>query len=183
MNYEETDLTDAQILRLKAEEELKNKQKTSKPIKEPDTKRLLHELQVHQIELEMQNEELRQANETAERALRKFTLLYDLAPVGYFILDDECTIQELNFTGARILRDKRISLINSNFKLFVSEESLFAFNEFFRKIFISESKETCELMLGYGDTPPCPVYMEGIFVDDDWKCLLSVLDLTEFKKQ
>jgi PAS domain-containing protein len=183
MNDEEKDLTEAQILRIKAEEQLKDNQKTGEPAIETDMKRLLHELQVHQIELEMQNEELRKANETAETALRKFTLLYDLAPMGYFILDEECSIKELNFTGAKILNDKRISLLNSNFKLFVSEESLPAFNDFFKKVFISDSKQSCELVLGYGDNPRCPVYMEGVIADDEWKCLLSVLDLTEFKKQ
>jgi hypothetical protein len=183
MNYEETDLTDAQILRMKAEERLKDNQKTSMPVLEADEKRLLHELQVHQIELELQNEELRKANEMAETALRKFTILYDLAPMGYFILDEEGTIEELNFTGANILHDKRISLLNSNFKLFVSEDFLPEFNDFFRKVFISNSKESCELMLGYGNNPLCPVYMEGVIADDERKCFLSVLDLSDFKKQ
>jgi hypothetical protein len=81
MNRKEN-LTDAQILRLKAEEKLKKNEKTGKPVIEADVKKLLHELQVHQIELEMQNEELREANETAETALKKYTILYDFAPVG-----------------------------------------------------------------------------------------------------
>jgi len=54
---------------------------------ETDSIKLLHELQVHQIELEMQNEELIQANATAEAALKKYTMLYDFAPMGYFTLD------------------------------------------------------------------------------------------------
>ena len=81
---------------------------------ESDTRKLLHELQVHQIELEMQNEELRQANEIAEEALKNYTMLYDFAPMGYFTLDSDGSICELNFTGAEILGDKRFSLINSN---------------------------------------------------------------------
>jgi len=94
---------------------------------------------------------LRLANETVEAALKKFTLLYDFAPMGYFTLDNEGTIHELNFTGAMILCDKRFSLLNSNFKLFVSEDSLPAFNDFFSRIFIWISKEPCEVMIGYGD--------------------------------
>src|SRR5659263_78362 len=87
---EDLEYTDAQLLRHKAEEKLVEKSKTvGIPKLETDVKRLLHELQVHQIELEMQNEELRQANEVAESALRKFTLLYDFAPMGYFTLDQD----------------------------------------------------------------------------------------------
>ena len=183
MTNEELDLTDAQLLRMKAEEKLKGNQKTNTPEAETDMKRLLHELQVHQIELEMQNEELRLANETAETALRKYTILYDFAPMGYFTLDHEGGIHELNFTAAEILGDKRISLLDSNFKLFVSEESLPVFNDFFEKIFISNAKESCEVMLGYDENPLCPVYMEGIVTGDDRKCLLSVLDISDFKKQ
>ena len=110
-------------------------------------------------------------------------MLYDLAPMGYFTLDFDGSICELNFTGAEMLGERRFSLVNSNFKLFVSEDSLPEFNDFFRKVFISNSKESCELMLGYGNNPPCPVYMEGVIADDEWKCFLSVLDLSDFKKQ
>jgi PAS domain-containing protein len=181
MNNDEMDLTDAKTLRLKAEKLLKtNKTKQVKPVIESDVKKLMHELQVHQIELEMQNEELREANELAEVALRKYTLLYDLSPMGYFTLDPDGRICELNFTGADMLGDKRYSLENSNFKLFIAEDSLPVFNSFFSKVFISNAKESCEVMLGYGDFPLCHVYMEGIVAGDEQKCLLSVVDLTQF---
>ena len=142
----------------------------------------MHELQVHQIELEMQNEELRQANETAEAALKKFTMLYDFSPMGHFTLTADGNICELNFTGADMLREKRFALVNSNFKLFVAEESLPVFNTFLDKVFDSNAKESCEVMLGYDKNPLCPVYMEGIVTGDDRKCLLSVVDISGFKK-
>jgi len=183
MTNEERDFTDAQMLRIKAEELLKNKQKkVDKPVLEVDVKKLLHELQVHQIELEMQNEELHQANETAEIALKKYTMLYDFAPMGYFTLDSDGSIFELNFTAAELLREKRFALVNSNFKLFVSEESKPVFNKFFSKVFTSNVKESCEVMLGYENNPLCLVYMEGIVTGDDKKCLLSVVDISSFKK-
>ncbi len=184
MSNEEQNFSDARMLRLKAEEKLKEKQKKiDKPVIETDVNKLLHELQVHQIELEMQNEELREANETAETALKKYTMLYDFAPMGYFTLDSDGSICELNFTGADMLGDKRFSLVNSNFKLFVSEDSLPVFNNFFSKVFTSNVKESCELMLGYDKNPLCFVYMEGIVTGDDRKCLLSVVDISGFKKQ
>jgi PAS domain-containing protein len=182
MSNKKTTFTDAKLLRQKAEEKLKNNQETKKTVLEADIKRLLHELQVHQIELEMQNEELRQANETAEAALKKFTMLYDFAPMGYFTVNRDGCIYELNFTGAEILCDKRFSLINSNFKLFITEEFLPVFNDFFRRIFNSKAKESCEVVLGYEDNILCPVYIEGIVTGNNGRCLLSVLDISEFKK-
>ncbi len=184
MSKVEKDLTDAQILRKKAEEQLKEKQKNMEmPDLETDVKKLLHELQVHQIELEMQNEELRQANETAEAALKKYTMLYDSAPMGYFILDSNASICDLNFTGADLLGDRRISLINSNFKLFVSEESKAGFNNFFDRVFTSGTKESCKVMLDNDKNSLFYVYMEGILTGDEQQCLLSVVDFSGFKKQ
>jgi transcriptional regulator with PAS, ATPase and Fis domain len=182
MSNHELDFTDARMLRIKAEEKLKEKKKTDKPVIEADVKKLLHELQVHQIELEMQNEELHEANETAETALKKYTMLYDFSPMGYFTLEKDGSISELNFTGAEMLGDKRFSLVNSNFKLFVSEDSLPVFNNFFKKAFASHKKESCELMLGYDKKTLCFVYMEGIVIDDDGKCLLSVVNISSFRK-
>ena len=182
MSDEEIDFTDAKMLRMKAEEQLKEKQKNDIPLTEADVQKLMHELQVHQIELEMQNEELQQAFETTETALKKYTLLYDLAPMGYFTIDSEGIINELNFTGADMLGDRRFSLLNSNFKLYISQPSLPIFNRFFKKVHTSNAKESCEVMLGYDNNTLRNVYMEGVVIDDDRKCLLSVVDISSFKK-
>jgi len=182
MTNDDQDLTDSKLLRQKAEERLQQTEqaKSERPFSNGDKTRLLHELQVHQIELEMQNEELRKAYETAETTLKKYTMLYDLAPMSYFTLDSTGSICELNFTGADLLGDKRFSLINSNFKLFVSEESRAVFNNFFRKVFTANGKESCKIKLGYDNKPLGHVYMEGIVTDDDQKCLLSVIDISSF---
>lgn len=184
MSTEEQSFTDSAMLRRKAEELLKSKQKIAdKPLLETDTKKLLHELQVHQIELEMQNEELRQANDTAEAALKKYTMLYDFAPMGYFTLDSDGSICDLNFTGAELLGEKRFSLINSNFKLFVSKDSLNVFTDFLSKVYSSGSKKSCSVKLGYNGNPLAHVYIEGIVTGDDRKCLLSVVDISGIKPQ
>jgi len=184
MNKEEKEtFTEAQLLRIKAETELKLKHKrTGNADSESDIKKLLHELQVHQIELEMQNEELRQANESTEQALKKYTMLYDLAPMGYFTLDQNGTILELNFTGAEMLGERRFSLINTNFKLFVADESKTIFNKFFSDVFSSNYKESCEVQLGYGNNLWNRVYIEGVVTGDDKNCLLSIVDISSFKK-
>lgn len=181
---EEQDLTDAQVLRKNAEEKLKVMQNnTSVTAIETDVKRLVHELQVHQIELEMQNEELRQANERAETALKKYTMMYDFAPMGYFTLDQNGLICELNFTGSEMLGDRRFSLINSNFKFFVSDDTLPVFNNFLSMVYLTKSKESCEVMLGSDNKHLCHVYMEAIVTGDGGNCLLSVVDISAFRKQ
>lgn len=180
MKKEANEWTEAQILRQKAEDLLLDKIiKTGLPEEEIDIKRLLHELQVHQIELDMQNEELRHANDVAETALRRFTLLYDFAPLGFLTLDQNGSIQDLNFTAAELLKEKRFSLINSNFKLFVTPESIPVFNEFFWQIYKTNTKQSCKIWLGYDNMVLRPVYMEGIVVEDEQNCLLSILDISD----
>ena len=183
MSNDKHELSDAQILRLKAEDKLKAKQnKTEQQKTEIDVKRLLHELQVHQIELEMQNEELILANQTAETTLKKYTMLYDFAPMGYFTLDSNGGIHDLNFTGAEILGHRRFRLANSNFKLFVSDGSKPVFNSFLDKVYAGNVKESCEVLLGYDNDHLFDVYIEGILIGDEAKCLLSVVDISKFRK-
>jgi hypothetical protein len=183
MNKEKRNFTDDQMLRRNAEELLKKKQvkMDSLPI-ETDTIKLLHELQVHQIELEMQNEELIQANITAETALKKYTMLYDFAPMGYFTLDPEGLITELNFTGAEMLGDKRFGLVNTKFRAFVEKNFQTEFDKFLKKIHSNKGKESLEVKLGNNGTPMCTVYMEGVVTGDDKYCLLSVVDISGFRK-
>ncbi len=183
MNREDHDFTDAKKLRKLAEDLLKEKQKKAEvPSLEADVKKLLHELQVHQIELEMQNDELLKAYETAETALRKYTMLYDLAPMGYLTLKSNCTISELNFTAAEMLGEKRFSLTNNNFTLYLSDDSKPVFNNFFTKVFTRNSKEWCEVMLGYEGKPFRKVYLEGIIAGDEHECLLTIVDISNFSK-
>ena len=183
MSKQDKNSANSRILRSKAEERLKeNRKSLDMPVMESDVKKLLHELQVHQIELEMQNEELREANETAENALRKYTMLYDFAPMGYFTLSPDASIIDLNFTAAELLNEKRFTLVNTNFKLFVDDEYKALFNKFFSKVYSSNMKESCELMLGYDNKPLCRVYMEAVVTGEDRKCLLSIVDISSFIK-
>jgi PAS domain-containing protein len=183
MMNEEDDYNDASIMRRKAERLLNEKQgKDADELRNADVKKLVHELQVHQIELEMQNEELRRAHVIAETALKKYTMLFDLAPLGYFSLDSEGTICDLNYTGADMLGERRFSLINSNFKLFITDDSKQVFNNFFKKVYTSNAKESCKVTLGYEDKQLGQVYLEGVVTEDEQKCLLSVVDISKFLK-
>ena len=183
MSNKEDNLTNAQKLRIEAEKQLlKNKKALDGSVLESDVKKLLHELQVHQIELEMQNEELIKANEITEAALKKYTMLYDFAPMGYFTIDADGGILELNFTGAEILGDKRVSLIGTNFKLFVSDESKPLFSKFLKNVYTTNAKESCEIRLGYLNDHLSTVYIEAIVLPGDTQCILSVVDITSLRE-
>ena len=101
-------LNAATELRRHAEERLQAKTaKLHPPRTDGDAQRLVHELEVHQIELEIQNEELRQAREELEVSLGKYSELYDFAPVGYFTFDRHGVIREVNFAGSQLLDIER----------------------------------------------------------------------------
>jgi PAS domain S-box-containing protein len=180
---EEHDLNDARAMRLRAEQILKETKGdiANQISKETDLQKLLHELQVHQIELEMQNEELVKANERAEDALKRYTMLYDMAPMGYLTLDQDGTIQELNFTAAEFLGLRRFSLINKNFKLFVSDQTRTEFSDFLSSVFMGNTKESCEVELGDDDQNLRYLYIEGIATEEKHQCLLSMIDISRFR--
>jgi len=105
-------------LRTRAEELLRQKIANVEDISGPlpeDVQKLVHELQVHQIELEMQNEELRQAQLALEESRDRYLDLYDYAPVGYFTLDENALILEANLTAVRLLGIDKESLFKRPF--------------------------------------------------------------------
>jgi PAS domain S-box-containing protein len=184
------DKSEAAILRKKAEDLLKKKLSKSgkKPLKtnlqlsETDTLRLIHELQVHQIELELQNAELRLAKEQVEIVSEKYTELYDFAPTGNFVLSKESQIVELNLSGAKMLGHDRSYLLNRKFDFYVSAHTRRVFNDFLRKVFESNSKESCELTMSANEGLPMHVHLTGIATENKEQCLMTAVDITERKR-
>lgn len=146
-----------------------------------EMKKLVHELEVYQIELEMQNEELKLASEKAETATEKYTAIYDFAYTGYFTLDDAGNICELNHSGAKMLGKERLNLVKDNFKQFVTIDTRSEFNDFFRKVFQTTDKQTCDVRLIVKGNPAIFVHIEAIISGDDDKCLVTVVDITKRK--
>jgi len=182
MKKQNNSLTNAAILRQKAEEQLKKQQsKRSLSFSEPDMLKLIHELEVHQIELEMQNEELVIAKEKAELAEEKYTELYDFAPSGYLSLLKDGKIKELNFVAAKMLSQERSKLIKRQFTLFVTVNTHSVFSQFLQKVFVSKLKQTCELIISTEGNLPIIVNIDGIVSQDDEFCLLTLTDITERK--
>jgi PAS domain S-box-containing protein len=143
-----------------------------------DTQRLVHELRVHQIELEMQNEQLQQARAKAETFLAQYTGLYEFAPIGYMTLDREGTIRDVNLTGVRLLGVERPQLVKRRFGQFVAESDRRAFSDFLQKVFASEDKECCVVTLPREDSQPLVVQVEGTRSADGQECRAVVLDIT-----
>jgi PAS domain S-box-containing protein len=125
---------------------LKGKNTDLKKLSSGDIQNLVHELEVHQIELEMQNEELRRAQKELEDAHNRYSDLYDFAPIGYFILDNNGLIIQVNLTGAKKLGRERAYLIKKPFSLYIHGNKE-AFFSHLRDVFKTEKQMTFELKL------------------------------------
>lgn|GEM_PF-3860716 len=103
-------------LRRRAEEVIKQRKKHCKTTGYPvDREALIEELQTHQIELELQNEELREASHHAETARNRYFSLFDIAPIPYVVLSSDHTIEQINLTGARLFQTERARLVGRTF--------------------------------------------------------------------
>ena len=120
---------------------------TGRRLTESEAERLVHDLEVHQIELEMQNEELREARIDLERALARYTEIFDFAPVGYTTITLDSTLQESNHTAARLLGWKRSELVGRRFDSLIAARDRARFSELLALVVQSESRESCELEL------------------------------------
>ncbi len=173
----------AEELRRGAEKRLeKIKQQRTSLATPAELQRLVHELEVHQIELEMQNEELQQARSELESYLGQYTDLYDFAPVGYFTLDLSGVILQVNLTGSRMLGVERSRLINQHFGRFVTADFRPAFTSCLAKVFTSQTQETFEFRLQKEGSETLFVHVEARAYGDGSECRVAVMDITA-KKQ
>jgi len=168
-------------LRKGAEEKLKAKTIPSKVMSDKENRQLIHELQVHQIELEMQNDELRKAQAEIEESRAKYADLYDFAPVGYFTLDKHGLILEANLTAAKALGVERSGLIDKPFRTYIVTEDRSIFDQHFLKVFKSSNRQTCEIRLKEKDGKEFYAQLESIAVNDlkgNSLCRSSVINIT-----
>ena len=170
-------------LRKKAERILKRKQSVSiSKFSEIEVQNLYHELAVHQIELDLQKEELLRAKEQAVAfASKKYVELYDFAPTGYFTFSRQGVILDLNICGSQMLGKELIRLKGSSFGFFVSDDTKTIFNLFLWNIFITKAKETCEVTLIIGDDFSINVQLNGIVIGNGKSCFVTANDITAHK--
>jgi diguanylate cyclase (GGDEF)-like protein/PAS domain S-box-containing protein len=172
-------------LRKRAEEKLKTKKPPPKIMSDKETQQLIHELQVHQIELEMQNEELRKAQSELEKSRAKYSDLYDFAPVGYFTFDKQGLILEVNLTAARELGMERSLFINKPFRAYIVTDDRKLFDEHLQKVFKSADRQTCEIRLKRKNGSEFYAQLESIATHDMQGNTLSrtsAIDITERKQ-
>ncbi len=145
-----------------------------------DTAHLLHELQVHQIELEMHNEELRQAYDEADALREKYADLYDFAPVGYFTLDNQGTILQINLAGAILLGIKRSQMGRLRFGAFVKPAFLPEFNAFVDEVLGGKVRNKCEIaLMATPHRPEVLVRIEAVADEAHRECRIVVVEVAE----
>jgi PAS domain S-box-containing protein len=148
-------------------------------------RQLLHDLRVHQIELEMQNEELRRAQEALESSQARYFDLYDLAPVGYFTLSEKGLILEANLTAAGLLGVTRGALVKKPFTSFIVREDQDVYYRRRKQLFETGAPQVCELRLVKKDGDPFWARVEATAVKDADgapMCRAAVSDITERKR-
>jgi PAS domain S-box-containing protein len=173
-------------LRARAEELLRARRDEIQDIPVDDIKELIHELQVHQIELEMQNEELRRTQIELEDSRNKYFDLFDLAPIGYLTLNQEGLIQEVNLTAADLLGVERRYLIGRGFSRFIAPDFQDVFYHHHKKAFETRTKQGCELKLFKKDGTSFHVQVESVAAQDAEgnfnQLRMSINDITERKR-
>ncbi len=139
-------------LRLRAELKARDGKTDGQETLPPEeARRVLHELRVHQIELEMQNEELRRTQVELETAWVRYFDLYDLAPVGYFTFSEQGLILQANLTAATLLGVSRAALVKEPVSRFVFREDQDVFYRNRKKLFETDAPQAYELRLVKGD--------------------------------
>jgi PAS domain S-box-containing protein len=177
------DMSDAENLRQKAEDLTK---KTSQEVESQASKtenlRIIKELKKHQVELEMQNMELLLAKERAEVIAQRYSDLYNYAPNGYFTLSADGKIIDLNVNGEKMLHKERSSLINCQFELFISIETLPIFRKFIDKIFNEKNNENCVVILSNEGCSPICIHLTGNILSTGEKCLVTAVNISDISE-
>jgi PAS domain S-box-containing protein len=176
-----------QSLRRKAERLVGIELATLEHVTPDQMRHLVHELQVHQIELQMQNEELRSAQDELERSRKKYFELYDLAPVAYLTLDVDGVILEANLRAADLLGHPRSHLLRRKLEEFVSVSQAAFFAEHLRAVAKTDGRRTCELELVRRDRSPVVVHLETVRInvaekERAWELRTSITDIAERKR-
>lgn len=151
------------------------------PISEIDPRQALHELQAYHEELEWQNEELQQIRKQNEYLIQKYTNLYNQAPSGYLTLDRYGKIIELNQIAQSYLGHEYEYLLDSDIRLYITADTLPAFNDFFNCIFEEQGKVSCNAVLNISGNIPVYVQFEGISIELGRYCLVTMTDVTRLK--
>jgi PAS domain S-box-containing protein len=178
--------SDFSELRLQAEEKLRHEAQDLMTLSDENKVKLIHELRVYQIELEMQNDELRKTQQELQKTKDQYLDLYDFAPVGYFTLSEKGVILRVNLTLADTLGVERATLLNKPFNQFVSADSQDSYYFFINQLLKERKKQSVELKLKKRDGSGFYALLESVVAEnsanDSREFRVSVTDITERKQ-
>jgi PAS domain S-box-containing protein len=174
--------SDDKFLRKKAEDLYEKREHVNiSSLNSAEIEKLITGLELKNIEYEFRNEELISERDIAASAAAKFNTFYESAAMGYFTLNPDSTITEMNMSGASMLGGGRSDLVNRKFRSFVSPETLAGFDDFLRNIFKSDSSLICEVRLKIENNIKSFIHIEGIISSTEDKCYINVMDITDRK--
>ncbi|HEX3035527.1 MAG TPA: PAS domain S-box protein, partial [Thermodesulfobacteriota bacterium] len=181
-----TKLKAQDIIRRSTKELLKGKSENLDELSTSEFQGLIQELQVYQVELEMQNEELRRTQSELEESWNRYTDLFDFAPIGYFMVDEADRILEVNFTGAALLRTEKRHLTMKSFTRHIARENQHVFYLYIKQLLETKTKGVCELRMLKNNGATFHAQLEGVALfNSDGKFShfrLAAHDITERKK-
>ncbi len=169
-------------LRHLAEGRVKNIAQGAGPLDTAEMAKALHELMVHQEELEIQNEELIATRSELENNAKVLTDLYDFAPVGYLSLSAKGFISQINFMGAHMLGRDRGRLIDEDFARFVAPKNRLDLKEFLLDVFIGDRAQLCEVTLLRHEQPNLIVSLKGGLSPNGLVCRMAIIDISEQRR-
>ena len=151
-------------------------------LSELEIKNIIHDLAVHRIELEMQNEELQRANKELEDAKRRYVDLFEFAPISYLTLDRQYRITQANLTFIQLVDLPRERIITTAFTNFISPDFQDAFYLVLGRLKKTGEKQRFDLQLIHGDQGPLWVHVEMASHDTGQSYLVSISDMTHRKQ-
>ena len=168
-------------LRKKAEEIIRNKEY---PIDNSSHDELIQELHTHQVELEIQNDELIESQLKLEDSRRKYWDLYDYAPIGYLTLNANAAIKEINLSGAELLEKHRKHLIGIPFTHFLTQKSKSLFNQHIKNVLKTGMDRYCDLQLVKNDGKYTDIHITTSILnhDGDITFRIAIVDISKTKQ-
>jgi PAS domain S-box-containing protein len=172
------------LLRSEAEKAMSGNEGRPDPqLQSMDIKDLLHNIQIQQIELEMQNDELKISNEELELQRAKFAGLFDLAPVGYFILNNFGVIEEVNTIGLQLLDMPKKNVLHRRFQNLIAINETTLFTSFLNSLRYTDNKHTCQLTMQIPGGKTFHAQVQGIATQkstiDSTRYYIGVIDITD----
>jgi PAS domain S-box-containing protein len=173
-------------LRAKAEAKIRARSHAIQNLTLEESKSLVHELEVHQVELEMQNEELREAQHRLEEVRDLYTDLFDFAPIGYLVLNEKGIIKNSNLTACDLLGIERSYIIGKPFSAYITNgESRTLFLNL-RKAFETSILPSFEIKMKHKSKGTFTALIQGTITKDQKTnnsvCRASLIDITELKQ-